>query len=194
MVLMLFVHGSRHGGDLWIFNISKESKISTTRYLALRENYLKRTSELEEVIEKESLVINESIKLKDEIIILKNKKNELQQSLLKWQNTNDINLISGEWELHYSSLLNDEKQVEKLNINSNNIDFYTSKSSGTIINFFKSPDSKHLNFVVLNRLKNTENREEIKLYSLTILDDFKLLQGTSKSQFRDEEVTFKKIS
>ncbi|HQQ97643.1 MAG TPA: hypothetical protein PLX35_10285 [Cyclobacteriaceae bacterium] len=106
-------------GNYLFFRISKESSISTSRYLQLRDRYLQSLDQLESVIKAEG-----DYELRYREIQSKMKRLEEDSDVLK--KMKDEEFLQGKWEIHYSQ---SGKKVS-LTIMSNNAQFVEPKDSG----------------------------------------------------------------
>lgn len=183
---------TKNWGDKLIFRASKTSKISTVKYLELKNIYEKRTEALQEIIDKESITIQEKETLRNRLFEAEIANNAIRDNLLKYQQVNDYSIMVGEWEIHQKASKANEKFVEKISITSNEITFQEEPRRGVIINFYKAPDSNYLSFVI-EKQKIAGDTWQIILFSLESMDNFRKLTGSYKSQDEYGDITFLKI-
>jgi len=91
-------------------NISKDGKISVSKYIKLRDVYEQRRLLIEDVLQKESIHLAENEKLRTQLLELQNKLNALQDILQQYKNNNDLRYMNGDWILKTGSAL-DPKRV-----------------------------------------------------------------------------------
>jgi hypothetical protein len=105
-LILAFNSWSSKWGTEWNFKILKNGKISITKYLKLRVEYDKRTKVLEEIISKESTLIESYNTLNTELLSTKNQLNDVRQQVTKSETEfgklKDLNILNGEWTNTYA--------------------------------------------------------------------------------------------
>lgn len=178
-------------GESWVLNISNSGKISVTKYLALRSANDQKSKALEEVLSKESSIIAENTELRNEISELNRKNQSLSEVLKEWQTATDSSPLNGEWE--YSSINSTrDRKIIKISIIGGAITDYENQSENkqTILTYYKPPFENRLVLIIESYTDDRSMNKIYKYLSLTIMDDFKFLQGTINYKDR---VEFKKI-
>ena len=175
--IYIFQAWTKTWGDNWALEVSKTSNISISKYLELRDKYSKRTTSLEKILKDESKYVDENDSLRNQVLEAKSENNTLKDQLSKWQQANDYNFLTGEWE--YVERKSDGDNIQKINIQGNRIDFYDepNQNGNNIDNFFKDPNSNRISFRLTSRNGKPIQSEVHKYYSLEIFNDFRMLKG-----------------
>jgi hypothetical protein len=117
-LIQAFYSWSSKWGTKWNLEISKGGKIGIEKYLRLRENYIKRTEELENVIAGESDFISKYQKVSSELSQLRSRHEQLQeQDSQKWEiidNIHNLTILDGYWELKYKDPLTGGESSEQV--------------------------------------------------------------------------------
>lgn len=154
-------------GENWNLKISKNGNISIDKYLILRNDYVSKIEELQDIISKESQIKEYNKELFAEKADLDSKNFQLQQHILMLENSkrsvSNINFLNGSWKVTTINHINNVKDeieiyIEKGTIYSVNnkvrtpicqiIDFYYDVDSNRIIflkDFYKK-DKVFINF------------------------------------------------
>ena len=112
-------------GNSWFFGIMKNSSISTSKYLDLRDAYLTSIEQLEKVIKDESNFQSQYQAVQPELIQLRNDSKVLAEM------TNE-NFLQGRWEIIYT---NDKNRKGLLLVNSSIIELTKIELDGTAETF-----------------------------------------------------------
>lgn len=190
-VILAFQSWIKSWGSVWNLRFAKDGKISTSKYIGLRKIYEERTVFLEEVIEKESKLVEENAELKTNNLKLLDEKNNLHEVLSKWQNANNPSILNGNWEFSHNVFLTDEEVPERIFIHNGVIEYLDRLSGSSSLKkqidaFFYNPESGDLSFIT-NEMPNSAY---IEYYKLKAVKDLKILRGKNNSL---EEVEFKRI-
>lgn len=174
-------------GNVWNLSLSKTSKVSISKYMELREVYQKRTSLLEDVLEKEGAYIKEYEEERNKVLQLTNDKNANLKELQKWQTINDVTQLNGEWEMHYPN--SERAFVYRIRITNPIIEFLDTpppnkNEKTTIRSFVRSPYSTFLTFTTF--FEDENRKRSYHLFQLDILDDMKILRGVEDDNFQIE--------
>lgn len=92
-------------------NISKDGKISVSKYIRLREVYDQRRLLIEDVLNKESGLLTENEKLRTQTMELQNKLNEQQEITQQYNSNNDSRYMNGDWILKIGSELESKRVI-----------------------------------------------------------------------------------
>lgn len=112
-------------GERWMFKITKEGKVSMTKYLELREGSEKLVKSLEEVISKESQYRDANNTLNTELLSIKASKMDLEDKLSKWEAYNNVNILDGDWKLKKTTIITGETTTQELFIDKGSVSEYT---------------------------------------------------------------------
>lgn len=141
------------GNDLNL-KISKKGKVSTERYVQLREKYNRLTKTLEELLSQETTFVQENSQLKAEKVQLTTQNNNLSTDLSRWQTMNDSRILNGEWDYVIKSNQGVPVKNFRLTIQSNNAYTYTDAAKRNLIenyniqDFFCNPVNSRLCFTL----------------------------------------------
>ena len=174
-------------GNVWNLSLSKTSKVSIAKYVQLREVYQRRTSLLEEVLEKEGTYLREYEEERNKVLQLTNEKNETFSELQKWKTINDVTQLNGEWEIHYPD--SDRAAIYRVRITNNIMEFLDTpppnkNGQTTIRSFLRNPYATFLTFVTV--FEDEHRKRSYHFFQLDILDDMKILRGVEDDSFKIE--------
>lgn len=173
--------------------LSKEGKVGIESYLKLRDNYDKRTKVLEEVIASESVtrgefetLKTELLKIQSESIDIKNRENELRNSIML---QNDYKILNGYWVIKYtdeSGAFNGEQEIFIDNGHYSYIKSFGEKEEMFYISNF-SYDSVNKRVFFVKELTNQKNKVTQKLtISELIFERDDLLTGRENRSVKIE--------
>ena len=167
------------GSDLNL-KISKRGKISTERYIQLREKYNKLTRTLEDLLSQETSFVQENSELKIEKTKLTTQNSSLSADLLHWQTMTDSRILNGEWDYELISKENGTSKKYRLSLRGNNVHFCTDASKRNLIetyniqDFFCNPYSLKMCFT----LHPTKNASKAVFHNLQFPNGISELNGT----------------
>lgn len=176
-------------GNSWNLSLSKESKVSVSKYIQLRQAYLERASRLEEVLNEEGQFLKKNKELGDQVFSLQEERNRSLTELEKWQSANDPRLLNGEWEISYPK---DNRPIYRVRIQDGIMEYLDPPPSDRngktgIRSFFYRPNGKNLSFIVA--FDDGSRNNVYHLYFLDIVADMRILRGTEDER---TSVEFKK--
>ncbi|ANE51088.1 hypothetical protein SY85_11830 [Flavisolibacter tropicus] len=158
--------------------ITKTGKVSVSKYIQLRDNYIERTHLLEQVLEKESEYLKENESLKTTHLELTHTANENQSWINRWRRLNNIGLMNGQWSVTMQNEENkftlsyvifiDGGAISQLDESTKQTEYVSS-----IENFHCNPDTQEIIFVLMSAGK----RHLSGVHTLTIVEEGKYLRG-----------------
>lgn len=141
-------------GNTINLRIARKGKISTERYMVLREAYLSQTKNLEKLIAEETSFVQENTRITSENTQLIGEKNELTKLLNLWQQMNDTRILQGEYEYTFQTSIAESKKTYRLVIESSRLFLYNDISKQDLVeeysiqDFYCNHSSKSMCFVL----------------------------------------------
>jgi len=167
------------GNDLNL-KISRRGKISTERYIQMREKYYKLNSTLEELLSSETSYVQKNNTLIGEKAAISIQLNELSDEISRWRNMNDPSILNGDWDYSFKTSITKEEKKYRLTIVGGNITMFSDITKQTLLetyniqNFFCNPINSRLCFT----LQPTKSSQKSAFYNLQSQNNFSELHGT----------------
>src|SRR5581483_10387155 len=111
---------TKWGSELF-FNISKESKVSTSKFLNLRTKYNTLNKDLEKAIEEESLYLERFENLDKRNAELMKQTDILKVSLANFSEVFNVEFLNGKWEIAIASV--NKSQIFSMIVTGENVSY-----------------------------------------------------------------------
>lgn len=179
-LISAFNHWVNAWGINWNMRISKSRTISIEKYMQLRNTYEDRTALLEDIVKKESILINQNEEFTNQILELKTANNSLAQRLKEWAFVNNPQVLDGRWRYSYTTPTNKELVIYEVQIQGNQFEIIDLSKKMNIQNFYNHLEGNTISFM----LQNSKN--DYEFFNFRKIDnDLDVLRGTTN---RNKEV------